>query len=130
MFPNSKHILLAIKYASNVNLARFKHGCVIYDEKHIISCGFNKCRSNPILYKYGYKNGAMLHAESDAILKSRCELKGSSILVVRLGKNKLCNSKPCAHCMAMIIECGIKHVYYSDKFGKIQELNLNFKIDQ
>lgn len=65
----------------------------------------------------------MLHAESDAILKcDRSELRGSSLLVVRIGTNKLCNSKPCKHCMALINASGIKDIYYSDVRGNIVKL--------
>jgi len=108
--------------ANDVSFNRFHHGCIIYNKKHIISTGSNKKRSNGILAKYGYYN-CLLHAESDAILKAdRNELKGASLLVIRIGKSKLCNSKPCSHCMALIKESGIKEVYYSGPDGELKHM--------
>lgn len=50
----------------------------------------------------------------DAILKARRELKGSSILVVRINKNnKLRLAKPCIDCMKYIEYVGIRKVFYS-----------------
>ena len=122
MFPSNFIIDTAIKCANDVSLCRFRHGCVIYDKRgNIISTGFNKVRFNSYLSRYNYPK-CLLHSESDAILKARCDLKGMNLLVIRLGKHKLCNSKPCVHCMAMILECGVKHVYYSDIDGNIVEL--------
>lgn len=114
---------MAIKSASDASLCRFQHGCCIYNKRGIISTGFNKPRRLPYLSKFGY-NKLLLHAESDAILKvDRRELKGASLLVIRLGKNKLCNSKPCPHCMSIITEVGIRNIYFSNVYGEIEELN-------
>jgi deoxycytidylate deaminase len=123
MFPTPFLIDTCIKCAGDVSLSRFHHGCVIYNKRgKVLSTGFNKIRFNPLLSHYDYPK-CLLHAESDAILKSnRKDLKNSNLLVIRLGKNKLCNSKPCKHCMSMIYEVGIKHVYYSDVDGMIKQL--------
>ena len=120
MFPNANHLAIAIKAASDTRLCKFKHGAVIYDKKgNILSIGRNiphYCPSYPSL---------LLHAEADAILKcKRLELKNANILVVRVSKNKLRNSKPCSHCMSMISAVGIKHIYYSSINEEIEELKL------
>lgn len=121
--PTSFHISTAVKAASDSVLYRFKHGAVIYDKSgKIISTGRNISHYRPGLKKYGYKS-LFLHAESDAILKTNIEcLKGANLLVVRVGKHKLCNSKPCKHCLGLILQTGIKHVYYSDVSGEIEKL--------
>jgi len=123
MYPTTNHQFIAIKAALDMKLSRFKHGAIIYDKNgKVLSVGRNIPHYRPGLKKYGYKN-LLLHAESDAILKCNPEdLKGSNLLVIRTGKNKLCNSKPCEHCLSMILQCGIKHVYYSNVDGKIERL--------
>jgi len=55
-----------------------------------------------------------IHAEVDAIIYSRYNLKGCSMLVVRLNKrNELKYARPCSHCLAYIVYVGIKKVIYS-----------------
>jgi len=126
MFPKYYHIVLAIKSANDSTLQRFRHGAVLYESKRgrVIARGFNKTRLVPSALMKFYPK-LLLHAECDAIVRaSRQDLKGASLLVVRVGKNKLCNSKPCKFCMALIIEMGISEVYYSDRDGRIVKLEL------
>jgi deoxycytidylate deaminase len=126
MFPNDHLISLAVKSANDSTLQRFKHGAVVFDKRgRVISRGFNKTRTVPsALMKYYPK--LLLHAECDAIVRaSREDLKGASLLVVRVGPNKLCNSKPCIHCMSLILEMEIGNVFYSDVNGKIVQLEIN-----
>lgn len=125
-YPSENIINLACATAEHVFNYNSRHGCVIYNKKNIISTGFNKKRRLPILYKHGYSK-AWLHAESDAILKAdREDLKGASLLVVRIGKTKLKNSKPCKHCFGMMLESGIDEVYYSDVEGNIVGVKIKY----
>lgn len=122
----NKFIYLAIEQAGKNYDYQFKHGCVIVRDNELISKGYNRRQFNPILKKYGYK-WAWLHAESDAIiraLRGRRNLKDASVLVIRKGKTKLCNSKPCNNCLAMMMEVGIKEVFYSNRFGDIEKICL------
>ena len=128
MKPTVEHLTSAIKAAGgDAYLFHFKHGAVIYDKKgNIISIGFNKRRSSPSLARYGYYN-CWHHAESDAIIKALrggYDLRGCSLLVVRIGKNKLCNSRPCSHCMGIILDVGITDVWYSNRVGELEEMIL------
>ncbi len=130
MKPNNNHLFSAIKAADNVFDYRFKHGAVIYDKHgNIISTGFNKKRSIASMGPYGYYY-CWLHAESDAILKALNKgysLKGCSILVIRSGNTKLCNSKPCVHCLSLLLESGInvKDIWYSNSDGTLEQISLN-----
>ena len=127
MKPSTDHLIAAIKAAGDAYLFRFKHGAVIYDKRgNILSVGFNKRRSTPALARYGYFN-CWHHAESDAIIKALRaghDLRGCSILVVRIGKNKLCNSRPCSHCMSIILDVGIGEVWHSNQDGELEEMIL------
>jgi deoxycytidylate deaminase len=124
MYPTPFYIYKAVQASFDTKLNRFKHGCTIYNNKNILSIGHNIPHRVPSLSRFGYNNKKMyLHAESDAILKcNRSELKGSNLLVVRAKHNKLCNSKPCQYCMALILEVEIGHVYYSNVYGNIIQL--------
>lgn len=120
---NENILYAAIKSAGNVSFQKFRHGCVIFNNRRVISTGHNKKTPNTKISKYGYYN-CWVHAEADAILKSREPLNGASLLVIRAGKTTLGNSKPCKHCMALIADVGIKNVYYSDRDGHIVYIRL------
>jgi deoxycytidylate deaminase len=99
-----------------------KVGCVIFDKKRILSKGHNTSQKSvkklhPKFQRYPFS----VHAEVDAIIKAKKDLKGSSILVIRLNKNNQFRlSKPCAKCLAYIEYIGIKNIYYSiDRFPYI-----------
>lgn len=110
----------AVAAANNTSFHHFAHGCVIFRGDNIISTGHNKKIASTRVARFGYRN-CWLHAEADAILKADAkQLRGASLLVVRAGKTKLCNSRPCTHCMALIEEVGIKDVWFSTKTGEIE----------
>ena len=118
------HILIATKQAEKAYGYKYRHGCVIFNGRKIVSKGCNKQRHTPELYKYGYKR-CWLHAESDAIIKGNpFDMMDAELLVVRLGKTKLSNSKPCAACMSMIREAGIEKVFYTDATGSFQMIEV------
>lgn len=117
---SKKIVERAISAAHNTSFHRFRHGCVIFKGDNILATGHNKKVASTRVARFGYRN-CWLHAEADAILKANPHnLRGASILVVRVGKTKLCNSKPCKHCMALIETVGIKDVFYSTKSGEIE----------
>ena len=120
LMVSSKIVDRAVSAAKNTSFHRYRHGCVIFKGDRIISTGHNKKIASTRVARFGYRN-CWLHAEADAILKANTrDLRGASLLVVRIGKTKLCNSRPCRHCMALIEEIGIKNVYYSTKRGDIK----------
>jgi len=112
----------AIKQAERSNF-KHRHGCVVFKGSKIISIGFNEIRHCWKLDKKYKRWVNSLHAEQKAIIFSNCNLKRSSLLVVRINKNgKLVNSKPCNLCLGIINDVGISNVYFSDNSGEIIEL--------
>ncbi len=101
---------------------RFRVAAVIFKGKRIISVAHNEVRSNSVPKWLNYYDNA-LHAEAAAILKSKKrDLRGYSILVIRIGKKgDLILSKPCEKCQEFIEYSGIKNIYYSNAEGKIVE---------
>ena len=89
-----------------------KIGAVIVDkDNRIVSTGFNGFAreiidSNERLENKEIKRTLMLHAEENAILYAKQDLSGCSIYVAGL--------PPCVHCSSMIIQSGIKYVYYKN----------------
>lgn len=101
-----------------------KVGCVIFDKKRILSKGFNTSQKStkklhPKFQRYKFS----VHAEVDAIIKAKKDLKGSCLLVIRVNnKNQFRLSKPCKNCENYINFVGIKKIYYSiDSFPYIKE---------
>jgi len=105
---------------------RFRMGAIIFDKKNVISVGHNcSFRSIKHFYPNFQKRKYSIHAEVDAIIKARTDVKGYSLLVVRLNaKNELTLSKPCEHCMMYIEYVGVKNVFYSNKEGEIERIKL------
>lgn len=95
-----------------------KVGCVIVKDGKIVSRGYNTlpkglkeknypldCREGAFLEtKYPY----MIHSEAKAIVDAKCDLSGATMYVTLF---------PCNECAKLIIESGIKELYYlEDKY--------------
>lgn len=114
---------LLTKYSTFVELAvkealkstyRHQLGCVIFDKKKIVSLGHNYPQKSVKHLLPKFKRFNSVHSEVDAIIKAKTNLKGSSLLIVRINKqNQLRLSRPCASCMSYINFVGIKRVIYS-----------------
>jgi deoxycytidylate deaminase len=97
-----------------------RHGCIIFKGNRILSSGYNEIRHCNRLESRYTRWINSLHAETRTILFSRFPLLRCSILVIRLNhKDQLVNSKPCPLCLDLILDVGIKNIYYSDSSGQI-----------
>lgn len=95
--------------------------CIVNQDKKIVSLGYNGMpiskldndktypwarEGNPLDTKYPY----VVHAELNAILNSRADLRGCTIFVTLF---------PCNECCKAIIQSGIKEmVYLSNKYAE------------
>lgn len=113
-FARKSILDLAVNMAMRSNY-NHRLGAVIFHGKKIISVGWNQintCRKK-LHPKYQNYSGN-LHAEVDAILNARCDLTGTSILVIRINKKgELRLAKPCSLCLLYLERVGIKKIYYS-----------------
>ncbi len=92
---------------------KFRLGAVVVRENKVISQGFNIVRQGHIL---------TTHAEEKALVRVN---GADAIVVVRIMRNGcLTMALPCKSCMKHISHKGIKHIYYSDWFGKIQRMRI------
>lgn len=88
---------------------RYKFGAVIVRQGRIISRQSNIIKTHPIMGRYG-EWCISIHAEINAILKSRVDVNGAVMYIARDSVNP--NSLPCKTCMSIIIEKGIFAIVY------------------
>ena len=100
---------------------RRKVGAVIMKDSRIISVGYNGTlsgASNNCEDNEGKTKESVLHAEENAILfaaKNGISVNDCSMFVTVL---------PCERCARMIVQSGIKEVYYSEKYHNGRGLKL------
>jgi dCMP deaminase len=122
---NNKFINLAIDEAKKGDHKQ-KVGCIIFDKKKIVSYGHNTSqRSARKLHPKFQRYPFSVHAEVDAILKAKTDLKGMSILVIRVNRrNEFRTAKPCKNCLKYLYHVGIKKIFYSiNNYPYIEQLH-------
>jgi len=118
------YMKMAKDIASSSKAVRAKVGSVVYLNNHTLSIGFNGqpsgwdtevCEHNPLgLEGFNVTCSTVIHAERNAIDKvTDKELLKGAILFV--------NKAPCAGCSKLIIESGIRKVYYTDINNILEE---------
>ena len=126
------HVLMAMAGdLATMSLAtRSKVGALIVKDGNIKSMGWNGMPSgfpNEELEHYEdaglagaqlVTNPLVLHAESNAILK--CAREGSS----SAGASLYVTMSPCPGCAKLIIQAGIKNVFYRDKYRLTEGLDI------
>lgn len=92
-----------------------KLGAVVFNKGRFISSGHNYGNRSIASHLPKFRHWpTSLHAEIIAVINARTDLKGASILVVRINnKNEFRLALPCANCMSYLKYVGIKKVYYS-----------------
>ena len=100
---------------------RKKVGAILVKENSIISYGYNGTPSgfdNMCEDKNNKTKLEVLHAESNAITKvaqSTYSSKDSTLYVTM---------SPCVECAKLIIQSGIREVFYKDEYKSLEGLNL------
>ncbi len=114
------YMLVAYQFAKLSYAKRRQVGCVIVKDKQVISFGYN---GTP----YGFENCCevddvtkkeVLHAESNAITKVAKSTIGCG------GAELFTTTAPCFECSKIIIQSGIKTVYYSETYRDISGIEL------
>ncbi|MDD4081819.1 MAG: hypothetical protein PHD05_00395 [Sphaerochaetaceae bacterium] len=120
----SKFLKIAIEESKKSN-HRQRCAAVIFKRNKIISKGFNTTQKSIKHFKKKFQRWpGTIHAEVDAIIKAKTDLKRCSILVVRINRNgQLRLSKPCQYCQMYLDYIGIRKIYYTTNDATIQELN-------
>lgn len=110
----NRWLRLAVKEAEKSTYHQ-KVGAVVFNKNEFISCGHNyPNRSIQNHHPKFRKYPQTVHAEVDAIINARKDLKGASIIVVRINnQGQLRLSKPCKYCMMYIKHVQLKKIYYT-----------------
>lgn len=100
---------------------RYKMGAIVFRKKKVISKGYNVptkfTHPSELPLKYR-KWPTSLHAEINALLSARQDVKGASILIVRVNvKHELMDAFPCPYCFLYIKHMGIRKIIYSTSEG-------------
>lgn len=104
---------VALRSAELSHCVRRKVGCVISKNNTIISVGYNgqpAGGSNVCEDEYGVTKYDTVHAEDNALrhlMKSHESSIGATLYVTL---------QPCERCASMIIQCGIKKVYFHQEY--------------
>jgi deoxycytidylate deaminase len=96
-------------------VGRQRLSACIVKGKRLISIGVNKRKTHPLQWKFSkHEEAIYLHAEIDAIINAKEDIRGATMYVARVMKNGECGlAKPCEGCQRAIQFFGIKKVYYT-----------------
>lgn len=107
------HMQVAKIYSELSYCIRKKVGCILVKDNRVISIGYNGTPSGqPNICEdlNGNTLESVIHAEKNAIIKLQNDkdlIKDSSLFVTTC---------PCFQCSELIIEYGIKEVYYNEEY--------------
>ena len=95
---------------------RYTLGAILFDKCNYVT-GYNRAFNCYVSQK---EKSYSIHAENMAIRRGErvgIEFAKATLLVVRINKNgDLRFSKPCEICEKLIIDAGIKNIYYIDEY--------------
>jgi dCMP deaminase len=122
---NQTYLAIAQEISNLSRANRAKVGAIIIKDKQIISEGYNgtptgfdnSCEYYDFLGHY-YTKPEVLHAESNAILKLAKTPNSSD------GATLYVTLAPCFDCSKLIIQAGIKEVFYINKYRPQEHLRL------
>lgn len=114
----SKFFELAKKLSAKSDHPKHQLGVVIVKKDRVLSLGINKYKTHPrSTHPYRF-----LHAEMDAIISAKEDLKNSNAYIYRQTKDgKLGLARPCIHCLKALKEAGIKKIYFTTYTGYFSE---------
>ena len=116
----SKYLEIAQVWSDLSHAKRKKVGCIIVKDDMIISDGYNgtpagldnKCEDDS-----GKTKWYVIHAEANAILKLSRSHNSS------VGATLYSTLSPCKDCAKMILQSGIKEVYYKEQYKDSDGIN-------
>lgn len=113
MRKRDRYIDLAEKIA-RLSDCGVRHGALIYRGGAILSVACNRRVTHPISMEWADdpKKITTIHAEHRAMLLCRSDVRGATLVSVRLNGNRC--SAPCRMCHALMIDAGIHNVIYHD----------------
>ena len=114
------HLQVARIYGQLSTAERLKVGCIIVKDDRIISIGYNGMPSGAsnVCEKDGETKPEVLHAEANAILKLAKSNESG------LDSYMFTTYAPCIDCAKLILQSGIKGLYYEEDYKNDDGINL------
>ena len=114
---NKIYMQMAYQIAKLSYAERRKVGCVIVKDEQIISVGYN---GTP----HGFENCCEHHSDNGDIVTKREVLHAESNAIAKLAKSTISSigtslyttTMPCFDCSKLIIQAGVKEVYYCEDY--------------
>jgi len=113
---------------------RCRHFSFILHKKRILSIGFNSIKTHPLNLKLNFvnkkndpiNNVVGTHSELSAVIKlGQEECDGLILVNTRVNrKNEIDFSMPCSGCLSFIKPLNFKKVFFTNKYGDFEELEL------
>jgi tRNA(Arg) A34 adenosine deaminase TadA len=127
---NKRVVEIGVRAASE-SKEDFRVGAVLYKGGSIIRHEPNSGSYLGYRRRFFNHDRPTRHAELSVVHKvPRDILENCNILVVRVNKKgELTCAKPCPACYKVLVESGIKNIYYSDYNGEIKKLSKNIDFD-
>ena len=99
-----------------------QHAAILIDNNRVVAIGHNKS-SITSSYLRRQWNLKSTHAEVAAIIKSNYDVS-TTMIVVRMKRGRLMNSKPCLSCQAICRYFGVRKIVYSNEYGLFEVMKL------
>lgn len=117
---NNTYIEICKLISKHSKCKRKKVGCILVKDNRIISIGYNGTPSKfcNICEKNNKTLQSVIHAESNALMKCAKSVESSN------GADLYCTLSPCYDCCKLIIQSGIKNVYFNELYNDISGLQL------
>lgn len=115
------YLKMALEWAKLSYCKRKQVGALIVKDRMIISDGFNGTPSgfeNCCEDESGNTHWYVLHAEANAILKLASSTQSAH------GATLYITLSPCKECSKLIVQSGIKKVFYIDEYKDLEGVNL------
>jgi len=114
------HLKVARIYGQLSTATRLKVGCIIVKDDRIISIGYNGMPSGAsnVCEEDGETKPEVLHAEANAILKLAKSNESG------LDSSMFTTYAPCIHCAKLILQSGIKELYYEEDYKNEEGIEL------
>lgn len=111
---------IAVELSEQSKATRNKVGAILVKDKRIISIGINGTPSgfSNVCEENGVTKKEVLHAESNCIAKCSISTESS------FGSTLYTTLSPCYECSKIIIQSGIKSVYYKKKYRDLDGIKL------
>ena len=114
------HLTVARIYGQLSTATRLKVGCIIVKDDRIISIGYNGMPSGAsnVCEENGETKPEVLHAEANSILKLAKSNESG------LDSSMFTTYAPCIHCAKLILQSGIKELYYEEDYKNEEGIEL------